>query len=217
MTELLLIRHGLPVSGVADPGLSERGRAQAALVAGWLAREGVDALYTSPLRRARETAAPIESLLGLTATVVHDLREWDREMPGADVYTVPEDLPAADPQARALAEGRYEDFVPALDLPRFQARATAVMARLLDAHPAGRIAAVTHGGLSNAYLALIAGSTKVFWFNPGYTSISRVARLASGNVVIGAINETAHLAGFVRLQDLATAADGQPRNSSRPR
>jgi 2,3-bisphosphoglycerate-dependent phosphoglycerate mutase len=95
-----------------------------------------------------------------------------------------------------------------MDLARFQARAGAVMARLLDAHPTGRIAAVTHGGLSNAYLALIAGTAKVFWFNPGYTSISRVARLPSGNVVIRSINETAHLAGFVRLQDLAAATDG---------
>jgi 2,3-bisphosphoglycerate-dependent phosphoglycerate mutase len=193
MTELLLIRHGLPVSGVADPGLSEQGRRQAALAAAQLAREGVDALYTSPFRRARETAAPIERLLGLTATVVPDLREWDRELPGADIYTVPEDLPASDPQGRALAEGRYEDFVPALDLVTFQARATAVMTGLLDAHPAGRIAAVTHGGLSNAYLALVAGSSKVFWFNPGYASISRVARMPSGNVVIRSINETAHL------------------------
>jgi len=199
MTELLLIRHGLPMSGIADPGLSEQGRAQAALVAGWLAGEGLDALYTSPFRRARETAAPIESLLGLNATVVADLREWDRELPGADVYTVPEQLPPSDPQAMALADGRYEDFVPALDLPRFQARATGVMARLFDAHPSGRIAAVTHGGLTNAYLAQVAGTPKVFWFNPGYTSICRVARLASGNVVIRSINETAHLAAFVRL------------------
>jgi probable phosphoglycerate mutase len=209
VTELLLIRHGLPVSGVADPGLSEQGRAQAGLLAGWLAREGVDALYTSPFRRARETAAPIEALLGLTATVVPDLREWDSDVPGAQVYTVPEELPASDPRARAMAEGRYDDFVPGLDLAAFQGRAVAVMQRLLDAHPAGRIAAVTHGGLSNAYLALVAGSSRVFWFNPGYTSISRVARMSSGNVVIRSLNETAHLAGFVRLHDLA-AADGTP-------
>ena len=63
--ELLLIRHGLPVriddaEGPADPPLSrtEVGTRPSAL-AGWLAPLGIDALYVSPMRRARETAAPL--------------------------------------------------------------------------------------------------------------------------------------------------------------
>lgn len=192
MTELLLIRHGLPVAGIVDPGLSEEGARQAELLADWLAGEEIDALYTSPFRRAAETAAPAEERLGLRASVEPDLREWDHDVP-VKVYTPPEQLPASHPQAIALAEGRFDDFVPELDLPGFQARAAGVMTRLLDAHPGERIAAFTHGGLTNAYLAMVIGMPRVFWFHPGYTSICRVERMASGIVVVKSVNETAHL------------------------
>src|SRR5215210_6640675 len=71
--ELILVRHAEPrrvgageVDGPADPGLTDRGRQQAERLAAWLAVEPVDAVITSPLRRARETAAPVASALGLT-------------------------------------------------------------------------------------------------------------------------------------------------------
>ena len=62
--ELLIIRHGLPVrreltSGAADPELSEDGRAQAEHLARYLEAERIDAVYASPLARARETAVPL--------------------------------------------------------------------------------------------------------------------------------------------------------------
>ena len=68
--ELLLIPHALPVrreleSGAADPDLSDDGRAQAVLLADYVAVERFDALYTSPLARARQTAAPLASATGL--------------------------------------------------------------------------------------------------------------------------------------------------------
>jgi probable phosphoglycerate mutase len=61
--ELMLIRHGLPVrreldTGRADPELSEAGQAQAHHLAAYLSTERIDAVYSSPLRRALETAAP---------------------------------------------------------------------------------------------------------------------------------------------------------------
>jgi probable phosphoglycerate mutase len=107
MTELLLLRHALPVSGDADPGLSEVGQAQAERVAQWLTGRHVDAVVTSPLRRARETAAPIEAALGLTADVVDDLREWELDDPDY-VYDALEDMAPDDPRLLAVAEGRYD-------------------------------------------------------------------------------------------------------------
>src|SRR5688500_6725396 len=67
--ELLIIRHGLPVriddaEGPADPGLSELGHEQARRVATWLRGEKITAVYTSPMRRAVQTAAPIGEILG---------------------------------------------------------------------------------------------------------------------------------------------------------
>ena len=62
---MLLIRHGLPIRAIkpdgtpADPPLSELGQEQARRVADWLREEAIDRIYSSPLRRARETALPL--------------------------------------------------------------------------------------------------------------------------------------------------------------
>ncbi|MEZ5141333.1 MAG: histidine phosphatase family protein [Acidimicrobiales bacterium] len=68
--ELVLIRHGQPAwaregRSVDDPGLTELGAAQAARAAERLIGTRVDRLLVSPLRRARETVAPIADALGL--------------------------------------------------------------------------------------------------------------------------------------------------------
>ncbi|MDX3452750.1 histidine phosphatase family protein [Streptomyces sp. ME02-8801-2C] len=191
MTELLLIRHGLPLAGVFDPGLSPEGTAQAERLAAWLVHEGLDALYVSPFRRARETAAPLERLTGMTATVLDDLREWDTDV--SQPYTPPEQIGTGDPRAAALAEGRFEDFVPDLDWDAFRGRAVRAMDTILDAHPGGRVAAVCHGGITNTYLATVLGLPTMFWFHPGYTSVSRVRRMPGGRVVPHSVNETAHM------------------------
>ncbi|MET9683304.1 histidine phosphatase family protein [Streptomyces coeruleorubidus] len=191
MTELLLIRHGLPLAGVFDPRLSPEGTAQAERLAAWLVHEDVDALYSSPFRRARETVAPLERLTGMTATVLDDLREWDTDV--TQPYMPPEQIGADDPRAAALAEGRYEDFVPELDWDAFRARAGRAMATILDAHPGGRIAVVCHGGITNTYLATVLGLPTMFWFHPDYTSVSRVRRMPGGRIVLHSVNETAHM------------------------
>ncbi|MEU3341537.1 histidine phosphatase family protein [Streptomyces sp. NPDC002144] len=191
MTELLLIRHGLPRAGEYDPGLSPQGTAQAERLAAWLAHEGLDALYTSPFQRARETAAPVERLTGLTATVLDDLREWDTDV--THPYTPPEQIRADDPRSLALSEGRYEDFVPDLDWNAFRARARRGMQTILDAHPGQRVAVVCHGGITNTYLATVLGLPRMFWFHPDYTSVSRVRRMPGGRIVLHSVNETGHL------------------------
>ncbi|GAB2456560.1 histidine phosphatase family protein [Jatrophihabitans fulvus] len=196
MTELLLVRHGLPVSGHADPELSDLGRTQAERLASWLAGEAinaVDAVVTSPLRRARETAAPIEAALGLQAEVIDDLREWELDDP-EHVYDALEDMAPDDPRVLAVAEGRYDDFVPELDTIGFQKRAVSaiddVLARYGDRD---RIVVSSHGGFISAYLGHLIGARQVMWFSADYTSISRVLRLPSGRVVVRSVNETPHV------------------------
>ncbi|HZX05264.1 bifunctional RNase H/acid phosphatase [Kribbella sp.] len=78
-TRLIFLRHGetphtaekrFSGSGGDDPVLSEHGRSQAAAAAAYLARlGGIDAVVTSPMRRARETAAVVAAELGLDAVV----------------------------------------------------------------------------------------------------------------------------------------------------
>jgi probable phosphoglycerate mutase len=187
------MRHALPVSGHADPGLSEEGRSQAERVAQWLTGSGIDAAVTSPLRRARETVAPIEAALGLTAQVIDDLREWELDDPH-QVYDALEDMAADDPRLLAVAEGRYDDFVPELDTVAFQARTASAIEHVFATHQhRDRILVSTHGGFISAYLAHLIGARQVMWFNADYTGISRVVRLPSGRVVVRSVNETGHV------------------------
>lgn len=194
--ELLLIRHALPVrhaptDGPADPGLAEQGVAQARRLATYLATERLDAVYCSPLRRARQTAQPIADHHRLDAHVVDGLAEWDRT---ATEYVPLEELRATDdPRWRALVNGDWEgDESPEV----FHERVTDTIERLIARHRGQRIAAVCHGGVINAYLAHVLGlPASTGFFAPNYTSIHRVAAAGTGERSVVTLNETAHLRG----------------------
>lgn len=86
---ILFARHGETEAnrrrlalGRADPPLTEHGAEQASALADRLESLGIDAVYTSPLLRARETAAPIAAAAGVDIAVDDrlvelDYGEWD--------------------------------------------------------------------------------------------------------------------------------------------
>jgi Histidine phosphatase superfamily (branch 1) len=79
-----LVQHGEKEPVPGDPGLTPAGRQQASRTGRWLHRRGVQALYTSPLRRAWETADCIASVTGLAVQPDARLRErlnWDGSQP----------------------------------------------------------------------------------------------------------------------------------------
>ncbi|MFT3694315.1 MAG: histidine phosphatase family protein [Kofleriaceae bacterium] len=84
MATILLIRHGQASYGQADyDKLSPRGIEQAKLVGGWLATQKIDALFTGPLTRQRETGAYArEVATNLPAPI--ELAEF-AEYPGFDM------------------------------------------------------------------------------------------------------------------------------------
>jgi 2,3-bisphosphoglycerate-dependent phosphoglycerate mutase len=189
--ELLLIRHARPervesVEGPADPPLSALGRRQTAALADWLAAgagdEPIDAVVTSPLRRARETAEPLAAALGLPAPEADAaLAEYDAD---ALAYIPVEELKAAgDPRWMEL---------PA-DIAGFQERVMAGVARVVAAHPSRRIALVCHGGVVNVIVAAVLGLGPRMLFLPGYTSVSRVLVASTGERSLASLNETGHL------------------------
>ena len=196
--ELLLIRHALPVRrevevGAADPELSEDGHAQARHLAAYLAVEApLDALYASPLNRARQTAAPIAERFGLDVVVDDGVAEWDRH---SNEYVPIEELKAADdPRWQALLRGEWTSHDESPE--QFAARVVDAIEAIVARHRGKRAAVVCHGGVINTYLAHVLGlGAQHSFFYPNYTSIHRVAAATSGERSIVTINETGHLRG----------------------
>jgi probable phosphoglycerate mutase len=193
--ELLLIRHALPLrveleEGRADPPLSDIGRVQARALARWLLPEGIDAIFTSPLRRAVQTAEPVTEVTGLGPVVVDGLAEWDRE---ANAYIPIEELKAEnDPRWQTMVEGSFVSEI-GIDPVAFQRGVVEAVEEVIAQSPSMRVAAICHGGVVNAYVANMLGIDRMMFFEPGYTSITRIHASRAGHRSLGSLNETAHL------------------------
>ena len=193
--ELVLVRHAEPVrveggDRPADPQLTARGYAQAECLAAWLAEEAVDHLVTSPLVRAVETGAPVAAALGLEPEVVAGVAEWD--VGNHDYIPVEELKQRQDERWFAMIEGRWERD-GGIDPVAYRNRVVDAVEGVIGRFPAGRVVVVCHGGAINAYLGHVAGIERPLWFEPAYTSISRVAASRTGVRSIVTVNETAHL------------------------
>lgn len=184
--ELLLIRHGRPErvegnEGPADPGLSALGWRQAEALAAWLAKEPIEAIYSSPMRRAKETAEPLVRSHSLELRIDPSLLEYDAQ---ATAYIPIEELKAAgDPRWMELPD----------DIPGFQRRVVEGIEAIVAAHSSGTVAVVCHGGVLNVYLSWVMRTEQELFFLPHYTSVHRILAAGSGERTVDAINETAHL------------------------
>jgi probable phosphoglycerate mutase len=197
--ELIFVRHGRPEhvetddGSPADPPLSPIGHLQAAAVADWLAEEDIDAVYCSPLRRARETAAPLERVLGLSAVVREGISEFDRH---ATAYVPMEVLRNTDREAwLRIASGGYFDEMA--DPSAWFDGVIGTVERIVEDHRGQRVAVVCHGGVVNAYLAhcLESSFENFLRFDVDYTSVTRVMASAEGHRSVAAINERTHFRG----------------------
>ena len=201
--ELILVRHGRPQhietsdGSPADPPLAAIGHQQAAAVAHWLSEEQIDALYSSPMRRARETAIPFEEACGLTARVREEISEFDRD---STAYVPMELLKKINrPAWERLASGKISDSFQSLK--SWFSSVVAAVEEIVEQHPSQRVVVVCHGGVINAYLAhcLKFSSDDFMKFDVDYTSVSRVFASTRGHRSVSAINERAHFRGSPHL------------------
>lgn len=175
-----LVQHAEKERRPGDPGLTGRGRAQAARTAGRLREVGLRAIVSSPLRRARETASFLAAATGLEVREDARLRErmnWDGVQP-LDAFLADwaasvrdrDRVPDSGDSSRAtaarmraclleLAEAaeRAEAAEPA-EGAELSARAEPFESA--DAEP-GPIAVVTHGGATVDLLRTLIGDHAV--------------------------------------------------------
>ena len=151
MTRLWMVRHGETdwnlegrFQGQADPALNTNGLTQARELAGVLGDAGIQAIYSSDLTRALETARPLAESLGLPIRTDRRLREinlgeWqgllltDIQMRHAELFR----SHMADPLSVASPGGET-----ALQVEQ---RAKHALDEILQMHPDETVAIVAHG------------------------------------------------------------------------
>lgn len=201
--EVMLVRHGAVdapapdglIGGRSDPPLNARGREQAGAVAERLAGEQVCALFTTPLRRTIETAAPILERHDMEAVVVPELGEiFLGEWEGHGIH----DRGArADPEFVAMMRAQRWEVIPgAEDQQAFAARVRDGIATVADAAVAGAVAvAVTHSAVIAEICRQATGSEPFAFLTSTNGSITRLVRMPEGRWMLLSFNETEHLRG----------------------
>ncbi len=160
---LILIRHGEStgnaggrLQGRSDFPLSERGRLESERLAERLRDSRIEALYSSPLLRARLTADAIAGALGLDVRERDALMEYDFGPLGG---LTREEIRAQYPEfVRAQTEGRRGQGVEGLEsYESFAARVVEVMEEIIAAHAGQAVGVVTHGGVLGVFSRVALG------------------------------------------------------------
>lgn len=160
---LVLTRHGQTVwhgdnryAGVSDIDLTDTGRDQAVRLAAWAREHRPDAVVSSPVRRALETATASAEVLGLRPVLHEGLREVSFGI--AEGHTIGE-LEAAD---GAVVERFLHDPVanafPGADPPEAAAaRGAGALREIAAQHPGGTVLVVAHNTLLRLALCQLLG------------------------------------------------------------
>lgn len=195
--EIVLIRHGQPEwikdgRNVVDPPLSELGQRQAEQMALALKDEHFDEVFASPLLRARQTAAPLYSVLGRAEVI----DEWLREITEPDWHGTPAEvsrLAYEQVEARPV-EDRWHGVDGGEAFSDFAARIDAGLQNFLGErggrraenslpvwhldHPDWHVALVAHAGTNSIALGTLLGIPPTPWewdrFALGHASITRL-------------------------------------------
>jgi broad specificity phosphatase PhoE len=220
---LYLIRHGRSDFGWTgrrfassrgeqwDPPLSEDGRRQAVLLAERLVVMDLDpfVVYTSPLRRASETAETFARRAGVEIRFEDDLAEahiggWEGKPFEELIETDPEIVQHLRNQRaiwhRAPGAERGE---------RFRVRVRDAVERLLIRHPDQNLLLFAHGGVINAYCGELLGLGQEMFFLPENTSVNSVD-VDGKTRIVRFLNDVLHLTDPHFFRDGASYTPSDP-------
>jgi probable phosphoglycerate mutase len=206
-THVVIIRHGQSqgnaegrFGGHTDTPLSPRGLKQAEATARALASEKFDAIYSSDLPRAIETATPLAMLTGASLETSDALRE--RSVGVMEGLTFEEAAEQHPEPYQALLRRDFdhvllggESYRQTLD------RASRKLDEAIEQHKGGRIVLFAHTGticilILHLMGALDAPALKPVWIATANCGIARFDLRDDGFVRVLAINDTRHLAGI---------------------
>ncbi len=208
MTFLLLVRHGVTdATGRLlygrSPGvhLSEAGRAQVEALAGRLGGLPIAAVYSSPLERCRESAAPIARALGLQVETERGLVETDM---GAWTGKTFGQIRRGRLWRRILSVPSAARFPEGESLAEVQARAVRALEQIAERHTGRAALAVSHGDPIRLALAHYAGA-----------HLDHFQRLEVAPASVSAVLVGDHGPRVLRVNDTGDLADLVPRRTPR--
>ena len=161
MTTIFLARHGESdwnvekrFQGHSDRPLTERGREQAHALADLLASEKIDAVYTSPLSRALETAEIVAARAGLEPVALPELREVDT---GSWSGLSRVDVEARFPEGFARWRSGGSGWEDGETYQQMAERVIGARRTIAEDHADGRVLIISHGGPIRAIHAAAEG------------------------------------------------------------
>lgn len=177
MTPIYLIRHARPAStwggADADPGLDAIGREQAEALVPWFMDLAPEMrprrIFSSPLARCRETAAPTAAALGLDVEVVEAVGE----------IPTPGFLSAAERPdwLRRAFEGLWSDIRGDINYEGWRQDLVAFLTAV------GGAAVFSHFVATNAVVSKLAGHDRVIDFRPDHASVTELG-VEGGRLVL---------------------------------
>jgi len=206
-THVVIIRHGQSqgnaegrFGGHTDTPLSPRGRRQAQATARALASEKFNAIYSSDLPRAIDTANPLAKLTGARLEITEALRE--RSVGVMEGLTFEEAAELHPEQYQALLRRDFEHVLLGGESYRQTLdRASRKLDEAIEQHKGGRIALFAHTGticilILHLMGALDAPELKPVWIATANCGIARFDLRDDGFVRVLVINDTRHLVGI---------------------
>ncbi|HIC97339.1 MAG TPA: histidine phosphatase family protein [Aquificaceae bacterium] len=200
MLKLVIIRHAESrwnplgrYQGLMDPELSERGERQAQALAHALKGEEITRIYTSPLKRAYQTAKAVASELGVPIYREDRIIEIDHgKWSGMLVDEVKEKFP--EEFEVWLKEPHRAEFEGGESLRDVHARVSDFLETLKEKHEGETVAVVSHTvPIRCMYCALLGVDLSRFWcFGCDNASYS-VVLMEDGRNVLHRLNITCHL------------------------
>ena len=211
VTKLFLVRHGQSAGnaegrfgGHSPTPLSGLGEKQAETTAKTLAKEKIEAIYSSDLPRAVETAAPLARALDLEIRQTDAFRE--RSVGQMENLTFEEAAQKFPDEYAALLRRDFEHVLSGGESYRqLLDRAASELDRAIADNRGGTIALFSHTGticILALHLmgALDAPALRPVWLATANCGVARIQLRTDGFVRIDAINDTRHLASLQEVE-----------------
>ena len=199
---LILARHGQTAAnreqlglGLQDVPLTEKGLHQAEALAEALAEAKIDAIYSSPLRRALDTARAIASRHGLDVVTDEGLTEMDvGELDGLTFEEMRSRYPDFLSRWLGAEAGTLRMPGGSESLQEVQDRAREAVSRIAEHHERGTVVAVTHNFTIHALLC-DALNMSICDFRRLRHDLAAISTLdvRDGRTVVVGVNDTCHL------------------------